>query len=80
MAGTAKTARQIRKDIGDVGFEFWVRCWRDGEVSVGAIHAAAHRRDALSERLTEKGYRVQHVGKPGTSGEYVLEIIAGSQA
>ncbi len=73
-ATMAKTAKQIRKDIGDVGFKFWVRRWRDGEVWVGAEYASEARRDALSSRLKDAGYTVRHIGKPGTSGEYVIDI------
>jgi hypothetical protein len=68
------SAKALRKEIGELDFEFWVRKWSDHSISCGAIYSSEKRRDKLAVRLTELGYTTQIAGKPGTAGWHTLEI------
>lgn len=75
----SRKARTIRKHIQEdpnVDFGFWVRAWGDGDVWVGPNHDGPEqgRCEKLCARLTALGYEPQMNGKPGTSGEWVIEI------
>lgn len=50
----------------------WVRVWRDGTMNVGARTKLAML-DALAA-LERAGYRCELNGRPGTSGEYVIDV------
>lgn len=65
-------ARQLRKEIGETGFEYWVRQWKNGDMWVSARWRSDH--NELVNRLTELGYRVECNGKPGTAGEHIIEV------
>ncbi len=71
---TTKSVTEIRKEIGVLDFEFWVRRWKDGETWVGAVHGSDFRKDVLVLRLSELGYLPVCKGTPGTSGAYIVEI------
>lgn len=71
---TDKPVSDIRKEIGVLDFEFWVRRWKDGQTWVGAVHGSEARKDALVLRLSDLGYLPVCNGTPGTSGAYVVEI------
>lgn len=72
---TRRMALDLREAIGDVGFPFWVRCYRDGDMWVGAMHFSPERRDALKAKLEAKGFRTACNGRPGTSGEGIVEVF-----
>lgn len=68
------TAKNLRKQIGDVGFEYHVRRWRDGEIWVCAEYGNTQRNKVLLDRLAELGYLTVMHGKVGTSGENIINI------
>lgn len=73
--GSRRLSLFLREAIGDVGFDFWVRVWKDGDIWVGPAHYSAARRDALVTRLRSLGYRTECNGKSGTSGEGIVEVF-----
>ena len=79
MTKTKRLANELRKQIAspEIDFDFWVRKWRDGGVWVGPNYGSARRCEVLCSRLHALGYETAMNGKPGTSGEYVIEIVGG---
>jgi hypothetical protein len=68
-----KPAKELRKDIGQVGFDFWVRNL-PGVTWVAPNYGTQERCETLIRRLTELGYSPVMNGKRGTSGEWIVEI------
>lgn len=71
---TVTTANQIRKEIGDIGFPYHVRKWRDGEIWVMPEFGSLDRCEQLCNALHVAGYRTAMNGKPGTAGQWVIEV------
>lgn len=69
-------ATDLRRAIGDVGFDFWVRmAGQSGEkIWVGPNYGTAARCATLMGRLSELGYSPEMNGTTGTSGEWIIEI------
>lgn len=71
--------KTIRKALNDLPFPFWVRKWRDGEIWVGAEHGSESKCTAIVTALEGAGYFCVTYGKPGTEGQWVVEIITPVQ-
>jgi hypothetical protein len=72
---STKTERTIRAAIGDPGFEYYVRKWKDGSIWVGAQYFASQKRtEILFEILKNLGYSPKMEGQIGTVGQYILKI------
>lgn len=72
-------ATDLRKKIADdpnITFNFWVRRWRDGMISVGAEYYRAERTQKLYNRLVELGYTPSLTCKQGTAGEGIIDLVS----
>lgn len=67
-------ARQIREIIKEFDGA-WVRVWRDGKIWCGLHNSTGWGLGALKDRLEDRGYRVEQNGKPGTEGEFILDVF-----
>jgi hypothetical protein len=68
-------ARKLRKEIGDIGFEYSVRRWRDGSVWVIPTLGRRDRTEQLALVLNDLGYRTECNGKPGTAGQFIVDVF-----
>lgn len=75
MRKSAKRAHEIRKALSGLPFKHWVREWRDGEIWAGAELASEARMNAIADALQASGFKTHCAGMPGTSGEYIVEIV-----
>ncbi|QIG67923.1 hypothetical protein EVB53_121 [Rhizobium phage RHph_Y60] len=69
---TTMTAVQIRKAIGDVGFPYSIRKWRDGEIWVSPNYGTEERCALLCEKLNQIGFETIREGKSGTAGYWII--------
>lgn len=67
-------AKKLRKEIGDVGFEYRIRCWKDGGVWVIPTQGSHFRMMLLVTRLKMLGYEPFTKGTSGTAGEWIVEL------
>jgi len=72
-------ARAIRKIIGHIPGA-WVREYADGSIwasGTGGIgkSSSADGMHEVKHALEAAGYRCEVTGKPGTSGEFVLDVF-----
>ncbi len=76
-----KTTRELKRVLRDYPHKTWCRTWNDGEIWVGIDSGLAkHRTPELAEFLNERGYRAEMNGKPGTSGEFIIDVTIPSSA
>jgi predicted TIM-barrel enzyme len=69
------SANEIRKAIDHLQFNVWVRCWADGVIWCGAEYGSEMRSREIEAALARAGYQTRRSGRPGTSGEYIVEIV-----
>lgn len=74
MPGRKSPANLLREQIGDVGFQFYVRFWKDGSRWVGPVYGSQQRCDVLATRLRELGYEPKMTGDTGTAGQWIIEL------
>ena len=73
MKPKVKALREALKHIDGA----WVRAWRDGTVWAG-VHGLGEGPDGMERvatALTKAGYQVKCNGKPGTAGEYIVDVL-----
>lgn len=74
----SKSAKQIRKEIGDLGFDYGIRLFSDGErwafSKSGLKTTQAKQSPIIFNKLIEIGYKPWMEGKPYTEGEFIINF------
>lgn len=68
-------AGAIRRFIAHVDGA-WVRTWRDGEVWAGSSRKTGRAAADVRAALEAAGFGCAMLGRPGTAGEHVVNIVS----
>jgi hypothetical protein len=72
MNPTTKSLRDAVKHIDDT----WVWVFRDGTKWVGSTRRSTKATAEVKAALEAAGYRCECNGTPGTSGEFIIDVVS----
>lgn len=68
-------ATSLRRRVGQLSFDYYIRVWRDGEIWINAAeHPSTVKTNELTMHLSDLGIRWKLAGKPGTEGAFIVNI------